>query len=356
MDLENEGMPLSSLREITLLRRCRHDNVIKVLDVAVGSRPEDIFLVMEYCEQDMANLMDTVMARGKKSVYTVAEVKCLMKQLFQGTAYLHENNIIHRDLKLSNILLTSDGIVKIADFGLARTISDPPEPLTPGVVTLWYRSPELLYGASTYTTAIDMWSLGCIFGELLLSDPLLPGRDDAGQLLLIHKLLGSPTVQIWPELASLPLYKSTVKFPVVQFDSIRSQFHQFSDNAHRLLKALLVYRPCSRMSAQNALNHAFFAESPRACMPVLLPTYPELRTQANAMAQQQQFYTEQPQSQTQLQNSGSRSTMIGNGNSFVNTYSSSTDARFAKRRRFESESKDTLLSINDTGFQAFASN
>ncbi|EGF80440.1 hypothetical protein BATDEDRAFT_3387, partial [Batrachochytrium dendrobatidis JAM81] len=274
MDQEQEGgMPLSSLREISLLKSLNHINVVKVLDVAVGERLEDLFLVMEYCEQDMANIMDSVTQRGRKTVYQPAEVKCLILQLLCGVEYLHRNFIIHRDLKPSNLLLTSEGTLKIADFGLARTFSEPIEPMTPRVVTLWYRSPELLLGTSHYTQSVDMWSVGCIFGEFLKSEPILPGHVEREQLEMICNLLGSPTKHIWPELPTMPFYKS-FKFPEVKYDGVRTAFRGIREGALRLLKDLLVWRPKSRICASDALQHEYFDEVPKACLPLFLPTFP----------------------------------------------------------------------------------
>ena len=157
MEFNNEGLPISSLREISILKRLNHENVVSVHDVVVGNGLEDIFMLMEYCEQDMATLMDRIIAEHQAMVFTVPQVKCLLKQLLRGTRYLHDSFIIHRDLKLSNLLLSKNGILKIADFGLARQFGDPIVPLTPKVVTLWYRSPELLLGANIYTCAVDLW-------------------------------------------------------------------------------------------------------------------------------------------------------------------------------------------------------
>lgn len=161
---------------------------------------------MEYCEQDLASLLDNMQAP-----FTESQVKCIMLQVLRGLRYLHYNFIVHRDLKVSNLLMTDKGCVKIginvtylcflafqqilfiADFGLARWFGVPLRPMTPQVVTLWYRAPELLLQASTQTTSVDMWAAGCILGELLGHKPLLPGRSEIQQLELIVDLLGDIT-------------------------------------------------------------------------------------------------------------------------------------------------------------------
>jgi cyclin-dependent kinase 10 len=131
-----------------------------------------------------------------------------MKQLFTGIQYCHEQGVIHRDLKLSNLLLTAKGILKIADFGLARSMPSNHNTMTPRVVTLWYRAPELLFGAKEYTFAIDMWSSGCILAEFIRHFPLLPGSTEAEQIVRICGLLGAPHERIWPSFKDLPLAKT----------------------------------------------------------------------------------------------------------------------------------------------------
>lgn len=119
---------------------------------------------------------------------------------------MHSNWIIHRDLKLPNLLYSNSGLLKVADFGLARTFGEPTRPLTPHVVTLWYRPPELLFGSKIYTKALDMWAVGCIMGELLIQKPLLPGKNELDQVHRICNLLGSPTNSIWFVYSSYQFY------------------------------------------------------------------------------------------------------------------------------------------------------
>ena len=152
-------------------------------------------MVMEFCDQDMANILDNIIT--KKTYFNQSHIKCLLDQLLKGLHYLHSTGTIHRDLKMSNLLLNRDGILKIADFGLARIFPIDLQGMainlqlifkslqvvmTPKVVTLWYRAPELLFGEKEYTKSIDLWSVGCIFAELIQGKPLLPGKNEPNQV------------------------------------------------------------------------------------------------------------------------------------------------------------------------------
>ncbi|KAF9954200.1 Cyclin-dependent kinase 10 [Mortierella alpina] len=287
MERENDGLPISSLREIKLLKTLRHDNIVLVKEVAVGSDLDQIFLVMEYCEQDMAALMDNV-----KTPYTSAEVKCLMYQLLKGIEYCHDHYVIHRDLKLSNLLLNAQGILKIADFGLARSFGLPSRPMTPKVVTLWYRAPELLFGDSNYTTAVDMWSAGCIFGELLKHGPLLPGKAEKQQVDMIIDLLGTPHEKIWTGFNKLPM--ASIKLPEQRLNNLKNKFPKITDAARSLLSGLLTYDPKKRLSVKQALAHPYFIEAPPAKHPSLLPTHPEIRNIASTRQEENPKLKRQP--------------------------------------------------------------
>ncbi|XVF85194.1 hypothetical protein PTKIN_Ptkin17bG0098800 [Pterospermum kingtungense] len=199
MEKEREGFPLTSLREINILLSFHHPSIVDVKEVVVGSNLDSIFMVMEYMEHDLKGLMETM-----KQPFSQSEVKCLMLQLLEGIKYLHDNWVLHRDLKTSNLLLNNQGELKICDFGLARQYGSPLKPYTHLVVTLWYRAPELLLGARQYSTAIDMWSLGCIMAELLSKEPLFNGKTEFDQLDKIFRILGTPNETIWPGFSKLP--------------------------------------------------------------------------------------------------------------------------------------------------------
>lgn len=256
MDQEKNGLPVSGLREINILSACDHVNVVRLREVIVGRSLDSIFLSLEYCDHDLASLIDN-MPKG----YAVSEVKCIAMQVLRGLEYLHSKSIVHRDLKVSNLLMKNNGIVKIADFGLARYSSDVVKPSTPQVVTLWYRAPEILLGAKFHDSAIDMWAMGCIFGELLLNRPLLPGKTEIQQIDLIVGLLGAPSETIWPGLSQLPALQSFSLRPQ-PYNTIKEKFPDVQNSGHQLLNDLLMYDPAKRITASAALESKYFLQSP----------------------------------------------------------------------------------------------
>ncbi|XP_063468647.1 cyclin-dependent kinase 10 isoform X5 [Symphalangus syndactylus] len=311
MDKEKDGIPISSLREITLLLRLHHPNIVELKEVVVGNHLESIFLVMGYCEQDLASLLENM-----PTPFSEAQVKCIVLQVLRGLQYLHRNFIIHRDLKVSNLLMTDKGCVKTADFGLARAYGVPVKPMTPKVVTLWYRAPELLLGTTTQTTSIDMCrvsrglaavrsavpraggvsrrlaavrsavlcrAVGCILAELLAHRPLLPGTSEIHQIDLIMQLLGTPSENIWPGFSKLPLVGqySLRKQP---YNNLKHKFPWLSEAGLRLLHFLFMYDPKKRATAGDCLESSYFKEKPLPCEPELMPTFPHHRNKRAAAA------------------------------------------------------------------------
>jgi serine/threonine protein kinase len=269
---EKEGFPLTSIREFNLLKSTNHKNIVKLLEVVVSETTQKCYLVFDYYEHDLAGLLDRM-----KRPFSHSEIKCILMQLFDAIKYSHENYIIHRDIKLSNLLMNNKGRIVLADWGLARRFAHPLETYTPHVVTLWYRSPELLFGSLKYHTGVDMWALGCIFGELLKHKPLLPGKTPLEQITLIMQLLGAPNDRIWPGFSRLPLANG--------FKEIDRSQYQYNDLSHErfpdctltclgLLKGLLAYDPAKRITASEALKHPFFSEQPFPKQPELMPTFP----------------------------------------------------------------------------------
>eukprot|EP00803_Ostreobium_quekettii_P004303 evm.model.scf_3792.1 EVM.evm.TU.scf_3792.1 scf_3792:2804-11246(-) len=213
MDRERDGMPVTSLRELRVLQSCHHQNIVHLKEVVTGSKPESVFLVFEYCSHDLCQLLE----RHQKP-FSLSEIKCILKQLLEGIAYLHDRHIVHRDIKMSNLLYNDNGLLKLCDFGLARPIPQQSMPMTPQVVTLWYRSPELLLGSERYTDSVDMWAVGCIFGELMQGKPVFPGRNELECLEQVFDVLGTPDSEEWRE---YPIPKAVNEMP--RFPSVHAR-------------------------------------------------------------------------------------------------------------------------------------
>lgn len=262
MNVERDGFPLSSLREINILSTFSHPSIVEVKEVVVDDF-DGVFMVMEYMECDLKGLIQMM-----KRPFSMGEIKSLMLKLLQGVKYLHDNWVLHRDLKTSNILINKEGELKICDFGLSRHYGSPLKPYTPLVVTLWYRAPELLLGAKEYSTAIDMWSIGCIMAELVAKSPLFRGKSEIEQLNNIFQTLGTPNEKVWPGVSKLSGFKCNFakhphnllrkKFPAASF--IGSPV--LSDLGFDLLSKLVTYDPEKRISAEAALLHDWFREAP----------------------------------------------------------------------------------------------
>ncbi|KAF8272889.1 Pkinase-domain-containing protein [Lactarius quietus] len=270
LDEEKHGFPITALREINALMSCRHDNVVGIREVVVGETLTQVFIVMDFIEHDLKTLL-TLMP----SPFLQSEIKTLMLQLLSAVSHCHSNWILHRDLKTSNLLMNNRGTIKVADFGLARRYGDPVGVggMTQLVVTLWYRAPEILLGAKTYSTAVDMWSVGCIFAELMLKEPLFQAKAEIELISMIFKLLGPPTNDSWPEYSSHPLAKS-ITLPSPQPHQFRQKFPFLTVAGIDLLSSLLTYDPERRLSADEALQHPYFSETPAPKHPDMFSSFP----------------------------------------------------------------------------------
>ena len=185
---DDHGFPVTTLREIQTLRQCRTcPSIVKLLNVAVSSTA--VYLSLEYCPHDIAHLVDGHFSLFKRSPFQEQHVRRLMRQLLEALVFLHEQcGIIHRDLKLSNLLYTADGDLKLADFGLARPLR--PSGMTPNVVSLWYRPPEVLIGTDSYDESVDVWGAGCVMAELILGQPISKASTEIDQLVTLTNMLG----------------------------------------------------------------------------------------------------------------------------------------------------------------------
>lgn len=254
LDADNTGIPASALREIGFLKELHHRNIIRLMDVLHNPSDHRLTLVFEHCDQDLKKYFDCLNGEIDSDI-----VKSFMYQLLRGLDFCHSRNILHRDLKPQNLLLNKNGELKLADFGLARAFGLPVRGYSSEVVTLWYRPPDVLYGADLYGPCIDMWSAGCIFAELANAGrPLFPGNDVEDQLKRIFKLLGTPTEESWPEMVTLPDYKPMPNYPVT------IQLHQvcpkLPSRGRDVLQRLLVCNPAMRIKANEAMASPYFSD------------------------------------------------------------------------------------------------
>lgn len=253
-------------REILILRRLDHPNIIKLEGLVTSRLSGSIYLVFEYMEHDLSGLLACPNINFSES-----QVKCYMKQLLSGLEHCHSRGVMHRDIKGSNLLINNEGILKIADFGLANFCAYK-QPLTSRVVTLWYRPPELLLGSTDYGASVDLWSVGCVFAEILLGNPILQGRTEVEQLHKIFKLCGSPPEEYWKK-SKLP--HATLFKPQQPYDScLRETFKDLPTAAVNLIETILSVEPYKRGTAFSALASEYFTTKPFACDPSSLPKYP----------------------------------------------------------------------------------
>lgn len=248
---ESNGIPVGVLREISVLRRILHKNIIALFDVFIEDREKvlslnaqsyHIYMVFPYMQKDLLSLIAAGEINHKLSIW-------ISIGILEGLEYLHENNIIHRDIKPANILLGENNEVKIADFGLAREAF--PGNMTPGVVTRWYRAPELLLESKRYGYKIDIWSCGCVIGEMALRRPIFYSKSEEEQLELISTLCGEISVkELNPERAIDASSEYIGKGKIFSIDKEFAHIHSF---LRLLLKKTLQVSPANRISAKAAL-------------------------------------------------------------------------------------------------------
>lgn len=265
LDNDEEGVPCTAIREISLLRELRHDNIVRLLDVVHSDRK--LTLVFEFLDQDLRKYLDV------NGPCDAATCQHFFRQLLSAVEYCHARSVLHRDLKPQNLLISRDKVLKLADFGLGRSYGIPVRKFTHEVVTLWYRSPDVLLGSNKYGTSVDLWSLGCILAEMATGKPFVGGRNDAELLLQIFQRLGTPNDAMWPSMREYQNSSALLAKPEFQ-QEYPGQWQQYAApdtqlyqclGAHGvdLLRQLLQYEPSQRISASQALRHPYFSQSPR---------------------------------------------------------------------------------------------
>jgi len=272
---EGEGISLTACREIGLLRELKNENIIRLQDVCLNPKDKSLYLVFDYADFDLFGIIKHHRDHGTQ--FSEAVVKSLLWQILNGIHYMHSHWVIHRDLKPSNILVMGEGkemgTVKVGDFGLARVFQSPLRPLHDNgvVVTIWYRAPELLLGSKHYTRAVDIWAIGCIFAELLTTKPLFPGKEkdpknpslfQDDQVSKIFKILGKPTPATWPDVVHLPDWKRVANWEPYPNTLARTVGLDERSTAYNLLYKMIEYDPSRRITAEEALDHPYFTETP----------------------------------------------------------------------------------------------
>jgi len=254
IEMQEEGVPSTAIREIALLKELDHPNVVKLRDLMC--KPNKLVLVFEYLDNDLKKYMKSQSGR-----LSPALVQDFAFQLVTGIGFCHANRIIHRDIKPQNLLINKKLDLKIADFGLARSISVPLPKNTHEVVTVRYRPLEILLGSTLYSVPVDMWSIGCVLGEMATGGPLFSGDSEIDTIFKIFQKLGTPDEKTWPGLSELPDYKTTFpKWPHRGWENIRNTLAQVGPNGIDLLNRLMCYDPKKRISARRSLEHGFFID------------------------------------------------------------------------------------------------
>ncbi|KAA0157178.1 hypothetical protein FNF29_00530 [Cafeteria roenbergensis] len=246
---------VSTIRELQALRELRHPNVVELRDV-VFLKPSSVGLVFEHAEADLGQVIYAAPAHNRG--LTRRQSLSLLYQLLAALSFCHARGFMHRDIKPQNLLVRADGVLKVADWGLARCTDRGGRAHTAEVVTVWYRAPELLLGSRHYTPAVDLWSAGCVFFEMREGRPMYRGSSDWDQLVRVFRRSGSPDEESWPGVSSLPEWHSSLpRFPRRRPSSAALRIDALEAD---LLDRLLALHPESRLTAGEALAHPLFDE------------------------------------------------------------------------------------------------
>ena len=249
LENEDEVIPSTSIREISILKQLKHPNIVRLIDLIHGEKK--LYLVFEFLDHDLKKFLDL-----NNGPLPPQLVKSYLYQICSAIKYCHSKRILHRDLKPQNLLIDKNGVIKLADFGLARAFGIPIKTLTHEILTLWYRAPEILLGQKEYSTPVDMWSIGLIFYEMAHRKPLFAGDSEIDQIFKIFQMYGTPTERTWPGITRLPDFKLT--FPQFKAKGIEAYNKNIDPIGLDLLGKMLQLDPCRRISAKAALNHPYF--------------------------------------------------------------------------------------------------
>ncbi|KAK0595023.1 hypothetical protein LWI29_002674 [Acer saccharum] len=251
MDIEKVGVPSTTIREISVLKEMQHPNIVSLRDVQYTEK--DMCLVFEYLDMDLKKYMDSC----TDFTNNPHAIKTFLRQILCGVAYCHSHRVLHRDMKPQNLLIDCrTSTIKHADFGLARACSVPIRTYSHEVVTLHYRPPEILLGSCNYSTSVDVWSIGCIFAEMVNQKPLFPGMSEIDQLHKIFSIMGTPDEDTWPGVFSLPDFKPF--FPLRFPKDLATFVPNLDPVGVDLLSKMLCMDPKKRITAKSALEHEYF--------------------------------------------------------------------------------------------------
>jgi len=251
LESEDEGIPSTAIREISLLKELKHPNVVELKDVLMEE--SRLYLIFEFLSMDLKKYMDTL---PRDKMMKPELVKSYLYQITAAMLFCHRRRVLHRDLKPQNLLIDKRGVIKIADFGLGRSFGIPVRVYTHEIVTLCYRAPEVLLGSQRYACPVDIWSIGCIFAEMVTRKPLFQGDSEIDQLFRMFRILKTPTENIWPGVTQLQDYKTN--FPCWSQNQLQKQVKGMSAAGLDLLEKTLIYDPTKRISAKGMLEHEYF--------------------------------------------------------------------------------------------------